>query len=140
MKRLLLCITLWLTFCLTIIVGHAKANTAGFSWLPNQDNITDEYVIYCSTKTVEELEEETHELFRVAPMDNIVDGRVQYRWEDFPANVRYNCVCVARGEVEGTMMTSDFSDEINFILKQNPDTVQSYRFDGVFTGTLTPID
>ena len=111
----------WIIALVLLIASPSfGAGVAKFSWIPNQDGITTVYEIYCSTQSVAELAEEPHELWRSAPMDNIIDSRVHYVWDDFPMNTRHYCVAIGKGMSEGVNVTSDFSNEIDFIITPDP--------------------
>ena len=106
---------------LLMVATAATAGTAKFSWLPNEDDITQSYEIYCDDESL--AGGGSHSLWKVAAMDNIEEGRVVYTWNDFPEGTTYYCVCVAKGVSQGQMMTSDYSDEV-VVLLDTPDPVQ----------------
>ena len=105
---------------LTLIVLPAvvQAGTAKFHWLPNQDDVTTGYEIYCDLES--QGGDDGHSLWKAAPMDNIIDGRVYYIWENFPERDTYYCVCVAKGISEGQVVTSGFSNEVEVLLTPEP--------------------
>ena len=120
----------------------AHGATAEFSWLPNQDDVTQGYEIYCDRESL--AGGGSHELWKQAPMDNIeADGRVHFVWEDFPERETFYCVCVAKGVSEGQMMTSDFSNELEVLMVPEPvqpGVPKIFMFEGTFSGTITPVN
>lgn len=129
-----------LIIAVLLFAGNVFAADVEFSWLQNQDNITQEYEIYCDLESLGG--GDGHALWKVAPMDNEIDGRVHYVWQDFPERETYYCVCVAKGISEGQMMVSDYSNELEVLITPapvQPGTPQEIQFEIVIQGTITPV-
>lgn len=104
-----------------LAVAVSEAGTVRFSWLPNEDEITSEYNIYCDQKTVAELDGQSHELWTTVTEEYLTeDGRITYNWEGLPEELTYHCVFVGIGLYEGKRVSSPFSPEVSFFIDTPP--------------------
>lgn len=107
-------------FVLVAGIAISYAGTVRFSILPNEDQITSEYNIYCDQKTVAELDGQSHELWTTFTEELMIEGRVVYDWEGLPEELTYYCVFVGVGLYEGKRVSSPFSPEVSFLIDTPP--------------------
>lgn len=87
----------WLIWLVTLVFlsGNAYAANAIFTWTPNVEVYLKEYRIRCDAESMGGTDS-AWEYIKIAAKDNLVDGKVQFVWVDFPVG-RQHCVCVAVG-------------------------------------------
>ena len=134
-RIIILCCFLICIVAGTLAAFACTANAAGianFSWISNEEPASDSgstlvgYAIYCDQRSASEIGSEgSHELWKKMGKDNIIDGRVLFSWVDFPTDLKYYCVAVARGtgtnsQGEVVPTVSGYSNEIDFIIATPP--------------------